>query len=201
VGYTQTRDLACASGFNTGVRRQTRTYTCNASNALVAGSWTDDPTNPTPCACVEENVSETNLACTGGLDGSYSRTNHLSCPGATWDGWVYDYSGCTCNEDKTRTRVVSCPAPQIGTITEQDTFTCTSGTEGHWDDNWVEIFNDCSTPPPTVCTWNPVGTPVQVVTQPSVPRAGAECSCGTGTSGCFEYGDPNYLKYNMCTCE
>ncbi|MBP7904085.1 MAG: prepilin-type N-terminal cleavage/methylation domain-containing protein [Alphaproteobacteria bacterium] len=201
TGYTQSRDNACASGYNSGVDREIRVYTCGGSNNLVTTGWADDPSNPTPCTCVEQNVSETNIACTGGLDGSYSRTNHLSCPGATWDGWVYDYSGCTCDEDKTRTRVVSCTAPQIGTITEQDTYTCDTPTSGHWDDNWTLLFDDCSTPPPTVCTWNPVGTPVQVVTQPAVPRAGAECTCGTGTSGCFEYGDPNYLKYNMCTCE
>ena len=201
IGYDDYRDLACASGYNEGVDREVNHYTCDGSGNLVSSGWMDDVTNPTPCACVEQNVSETNLACPGGLDGTFSRTNHLSCPGATWDGWVYDYSGCTCNASKTRTRVVSCPAPQIGSITEQDTFTCTSATTGYWNNVWTQIFDDCSTPPPTVCTWNPIGTPVQVVTQPSVPRAGAECSCGTGTSGCFEYGDPNYLKYNMCTCE
>jgi prepilin-type N-terminal cleavage/methylation domain-containing protein len=201
VGYDNYRDLACGAGYNEGVDREVNHYTCDGSGNLVSSGWMDDSTNPTPCACVEQNVSETNLACVGGLDGTYSRTNHLSCPSATWDGWVYDYSGCSCNASKTRTRVVSCPAPQIGSITEQDTFTCTSGTTGYWNDTWVQIFDDCSTPPPTVCTWNPIGTPVQVVTQPAVPRAGAECTCGTGTSGCFEYGDPNYLKYNMCTCE
>ncbi len=207
TGYTEYRDLACGPGYNTGVDRERRIHTCDGSNNLIAGSWEDDPANATPCACVEDDVSETNLACPGGLDGTYSRTNHFSCPSATWDGWVYDYSGCTCDDSKTRTRIVSCPAPQIGTITEQDTYSCTGGTtpegypEGSWDNVWTPIITDCETPPPTVCTWNPIGTPVQVVTQPSVPRAGKECPCGTGTSGCFEYGDPNYLKYNVCVCE
>lgn len=200
VGYTEYQNLSCGSGYNQGVNRQKREWTCNASNQLVTVGWVSDPANPNPCACVEQTITEVNLPCQGGLEGTYSRTNHLSCPSATWDGWVYDYSGCTCNSGKTRTRIASCPAPQLGAITEQDTFNC-SLVPPAWNETWVEISNTCETPPPTICVWKPVGTPVQVTTQPSVPRAGKECTCGSGSSGCYEYGDPNYLKYNLCTCE
>lgn len=201
VGYTEYRNLSCGGGFSQGVDRERRDWTCDGSNNLVPSAWYDDPANGNPCACVEQTVSETNLPCQGGLDGTYSRTNHLSCPGATWDAWIYDYSGCTCNSGKTRTRVVSCTAPELGAITEQDTYTCTSATTGYWNNAWTEIDNTCATPPPTICVWKPVGTPVQVTTQPNVPRSGKECTCGSASGGCYEYGDPNYLKYNLCTCE
>ncbi|MCB1840503.1 MAG: type II secretion system protein, partial [Alphaproteobacteria bacterium] len=78
VGYDDHRDLACPPGYNVGVDREINHYTCDGSNNLVSSGWMDDPGNPTPCACVEQDVSETNLECTGGLDGTYSRTNHLS---------------------------------------------------------------------------------------------------------------------------
>lgn len=203
VGYTEYRNLSCGGGFSQGTDRERRDWTCNPANILVPGPWYDDPANGNPCACVEQTVTESNLPCQGGLDGVYSRTNHLSCPGATWDGWVYDYSGCTCNSGKTRTRLVSCPAPQIGAYRQQDTFNCLL-TPPDWNNSWTNLDDpdvECQTPPPTICVWKPVGTPVQVTTQPNVSRAGKECTCGSGSGGCYEYGDPNYLKYNLCTCE
>ena len=202
VGYTEYRDLSCGAGYNSGVNREKRIWTCTGMNTLVDSGWHADPMNPNPCACVEETVTESGIPCAGGLEGTYTRTNHLSCPGATWDGWTDDSATqCTCNSGKTRSRVVPCPAPQLGAITEQDSYTCTSANSGYWNDTWVEIDNTCETPPPTICVWKTVGTPVQVTTQPSVPRAGKECSCGSAPGGCYEYGDPNYLKYNLCTCE
>ncbi len=200
--YKRYRNLACPAGNTNGRIRQVNNYNC-VGNRHVPSGWVDTAVQPDPCRCEEKDTVQSNLACPGGLDGTYSRSNHRSCPYfGSWDGWVYDYSGCTCNASKTRTRVVACPNPdEIGSVTEQDTYTCTGAHSGHWDNNWTVLSTDCEVPPPTVCVWNPIGTPVQVVTQPSVPRAGKECTCGSPKAGCFEYGDPNFLKYNMCECK
>lgn len=200
IGYRQYRWPGCGSGYNSGSKRQYRDWTCDSSNNLVGSGWVDDINT---CACVPQTVNETNITCEGGLDGTYSRTRSLVCPGATWTPWVYDYSGCTCNSSKTRTRVVACPPGQLGSITQEDSFICSTTTSGDWANNWLDVpgGNTCATPPPTICVWKPVGTPVQVTTQPSVPRAGKECACGSGSGSCYEYGDPNYLKYNLCSCE
>lgn len=116
---------------------------------VVAPTPAGPPGTRPACAVPPPSVENRAPACAAGSVGAINerRTAAWSCPEAweaprmgAWSAWAQTSNTCSpCPAPETRP--VSCPAGQLGSITEQRTFNC-AGT-GSWG-GWTQIANSCA---------------------------------------------------------
>lgn len=74
--------------------------------------------------------------------------NGASCAcnsGTSWDSIAGScMTNCT-NTSQTSTGISACPAPQVGTVTSKQDYTCYNATRGNWG-AWYDTANTCAIP-------------------------------------------------------
>lgn len=181
---TETKTVACQSGFTGPGFTQTRTRPapgCATIPPPAFGLWLPalPPTTgtvtypPGTCGCTNTYESR-NISCPPGqvaaLQPYEDRT--LTCAGpnsGTWSPWVqHNLNLCACPADQTQT--VTCPAPLTGSFVQTNHLDC-SASPPAWS-GWTP-----ATPPPGTCT---------CTAGPLPPRTG---SCPTPLVGTVIYHD------------
>ena len=160
---SDTQTLSCPAGQN-GSITQVRAYSC-VGTALTPGSYqTTSNTCAAPpatgCPGSQPPNETQTLSCPAGQTGSITQLRTYSCVGTAWapGDWLTTSNtcaapaGCPGSQPPNETQTLSCPAGQIGSITQVRAYSCvgTAWTPG----SYQTTSNTCTTPAPTGCATN-----------------------------------------------
>jgi hypothetical protein len=198
LGYTASQ--GCGTGY-TGTQTRSEDWVCDSSSSGHYTNWTAWSGTCT-CNSSTPNQTSTQTCSQAGYGAGYNSGNVKTtkawiCDSSTSGHWgsptVTDT--CTCSAVKDTPYTTGCTAPEVGTLTYQSTFNCTTNS---WDPPQL-IADNCGMP---VYYWRSKTGASAPTNNPTGYAQGTTCTSPGASSPCYSAaGGGKYYNYATCQCE
>ncbi len=138
------KTVSCASPSECG-DRFSGTKTTQKNVSCPEGATENLILDDSNCVCINSSKTRT-MSCPSGFNGGNITqiNNHVCGSTPKCSGWLETGRDCKCSPSK-ETRVLSCPSGYSGSISEERSFTCPSGSDRPGSlGPWNVVKNDCT---------------------------------------------------------